>query len=107
MEIMKRKTKNLVGFVDDLLLFAQSLGRAQALLNAIQEFELWRGLKVSRKKTCAMVIERLGAGQRQLRETLVYTGQEVTLLAPSMSCRYLGVWSTPTGDMSDTKERIF
>jgi hypothetical protein len=24
-----------------------------------------------------------------------------------MSCRYLGVWGTPTGDMSDTKGRIF
>ena len=66
---------NLIGFVDDLSLFAQSLGGAQALLNAIQEFELWCGLKVNRKKTCAMVIERLGAGQRQSRETLVYMGQ--------------------------------
>jgi hypothetical protein len=24
-----------------------------------------------------------------------------------MSCRYLGVWGTPTGDISDRKERIF
>jgi hypothetical protein len=54
-----------------------------------------------------MVIEGLGAGQRQLRETLVYMGQAVTFLVPSMSCRYLGVWGTPTGDMSDTNERIF
>ena len=54
-----------------------------------------------------MVFERLGAGQRQSRETLVYMGQAVTFLAPSMSCRYLGVWGTPTGDVSDTKERIF
>jgi hypothetical protein len=30
----------------------------------------------------------------------------VTFLATSMSCRYLGVWGTPTGNMSDTKERI-
>jgi hypothetical protein len=46
---------NLIGFVDDLSLFAQTLGGAQALLEAIQEFELWSGLKVNRKKTCAMV----------------------------------------------------
>ncbi len=40
---------NLIGFVDDLSLFAQTLrgafaqtlGGAQALLEAIQEFELW------------------------------------------------------------------
>ena len=41
--------------------------------------------------------------------TLVYMGQEVTFLAPSTACRYLGVWGTgaPTGDMSNMKERIF
>ncbi len=48
---------NLIGFVDDLSLFTQTLGGAQALLEAIQEFELWSGLKVNRKKTYAMVIE--------------------------------------------------
>ena len=31
---------NLIGFVDDLSLFAQTLGGAQALLEAIREFEL-------------------------------------------------------------------
>jgi hypothetical protein len=41
---------NLIGFVDDLSLFAQTLGGAQALLEAIREFELWSGLKVNRKK---------------------------------------------------------
>jgi hypothetical protein len=98
---------NLIGFVDDLSLFAQTLGGAQALLEAIREFELWSGLKVNRKKTCAMVVERRGKSQCQMDETLVYMGQEVTFLAPSTACRYLGVWGTPTGDMSSTKERIF
>jgi hypothetical protein len=98
---------NLIGFVDDQTLFAQTLGGAQALVEAIQEFELWCGLRVNRGKTVAMVVERRGTGQRQMSETLVYMGQEVTFLAPSTSCRYLGVWGTPTGDMSNTKERIF
>jgi hypothetical protein len=100
---------NLIGFVDGLSLFAQTLGGSQSLLEAIQEFELWCGLKVNRNSTtmaCAMVVERLGAGQHQMSETLVYMGQEVTFLAPSASCRYFGVWGTPTGDMSDTKERF-
>jgi len=61
---------NLIGFVDDLSLFTQTLGGAQALLEAIQEFELWSGLKVNRKKTCAMVVELQGTGQRQTDETL-------------------------------------
>jgi hypothetical protein len=94
---------NLIGFVDDLSLFAQTLGGAQAL----REFELWSGLKVNRKKTCAMVVERRGKSQCQMDETLVYMGQEVTFLAPSTACRYLGEWGTPTGDMSNTKTRIF
>ena len=54
-----------------------------------------------------MVVERRGKNQCQMHETLVYMGQEVTFLAPSTACRYLGVWGTPTGDMSNTKERIF
>jgi hypothetical protein len=90
-------------FVDDLSLFAQTLGGAQALLEAIQEFGLWCGLKVNRKKTCAMVVERRGTGQHQMDETLVYMGREVTFLAPSTACRYLGVWGTPTGEISNTK----
>jgi hypothetical protein len=73
----------------------------------LYEFELWSGLKVNRKKTCAMVVERRGKNQCQMDETLVYMGQEVTFLAPSTACRYLGVWGTPTGDMSSTKEKIF
>ena len=91
---------NLIGFVDDLSLFTQTLGGAHALLEAIQEFELWSGLKVNRKKTCAMIIEQQGSGQCQTDETLIYMGQKVALLAPSVACRYLGVWGTPTGDMS-------
>ena len=97
---------NLTGFVDDLSLFAQTLGGAQALLEAVQEFELWSGLKVNRKKPCGMIVEKKGTSQRQRKEALVYMGQEVTFLAPSTACRYLGVWVTPTGDMSNTKERI-
>ena len=54
-----------------------------------------------------MVIDSLGVGQHRVDETLVYMGHEVTFLAPSASCRYFGVWGTLTGDMSDTKERIF
>jgi hypothetical protein len=54
-----------------------------------------------------MVVELTGKSQCQMDETLVYMGQEVTFLAPSTTCRYLGVWGTPTGDMSNTKERIF
>jgi hypothetical protein len=97
---------NLIGFVDDLSLFAQTLGGAQAILEAIQEFELWCGLKVNRKKTGAMVVELLGTGQQQMGETLVYMGQEVTFLATSAPCRYLGVWGPPQ-EICQTRKRGF
>ena len=54
-----------------------------------------------------MIVEKRDTSQRQRKEALVYMGQEVTFLEPSTACRYLGVWGTPTGDMSNTKERIF
>jgi hypothetical protein len=53
-----------------------------------------------------MVIERPEASPQRSSEILTYMGQAVTFLAPSASCRYLGVWGTPTGDLSDTKARI-
>ena len=64
-------------------------------------------MKVNREKTCLMVNEWRAKSQCQMDETLVYMGQEVTFLAPSTACRYLGVWGTPTGDKSNTKEKIF
>jgi hypothetical protein len=75
--------------VDDLSLFAQTLGGAQALLEAIQEFELWSGLKVNRKKTCAMVVERQGTGQRQIDETLVYMGRKERIFKRTEEARDL------------------
>jgi hypothetical protein len=53
-----------------------------------------------------MIIERQGSGQCQTDETLTYMGQKVALLAPSVACRYLGVWGTLTGDMSVTKREF-
>ncbi len=50
---------NLIGFVDDLSLFAQTLG-------AVQEFELWSGLKVNRKKT--MIVEKRDTSQPRGRK---------------------------------------
>jgi len=39
-------------------MFAQSWRGAQALLNTVQMFEEWSGLRVNQKKTCAMIIGR-------------------------------------------------
>ena len=43
-----------IGFVDDCSLFAQTTGGMQVLMNTVQEFEEWSGLKVNLKKTCML-----------------------------------------------------
>ena len=97
---------NSIGFVDDLSLFAQSRGGAQALLDTIQEFESWSGLRVNHKKTCVMIIGQ--DTKKAYRDAgLVYQGRPIRTLSPTVACRYLGLWGTANGDMTETKERIF
>ena len=97
---------NSIGFVDDLSLFAQSRGGAQALLDTIQEFESWSGLRVNHKKTCVMIIGQ--DTKKAYRDAgLVYQGRPIRTLSPTVACRYLGLWGTANGDMTDTKKRIF
>jgi hypothetical protein len=98
---------NLIGFVDDQTLFAQTLGGAQALVEAIQEFELWCGLRVNRGKTVAMVVERRGTGQRQMSETLVYMGQRGDLLGTLDVVQILGgVGNTHRGYVKHERENL-
>ena len=96
---------NSIGFVDDLSLFAQSRAGAQALLDKIQMFEEWSGLRVNQKKTSAMIISRADR-QGQDSMPLTYQGHPITTLASTSSVRYLGLWGTACGDMAETKRRI-
>ena len=54
---------NNLAFCGDLTLFAQSGAGAQQLINVIEQFERWSGIKVSLQKTVIMV---LGEEQVQL-----------------------------------------
>ena len=96
---------NSMGFVDDLSLFAQTLQGAQALLNTIQEFEEWSGLRVNRKKTCLMVIED-STKVSLPGEGLEYQGYPIRRVESAEAVRYLGLWGTAAGDMAETKKRI-
>ena len=49
---------NNIGFVDDCSLLAQSTGGMQALMDTVQEFEEWSGMKVNLKKTCVVSARR-------------------------------------------------
>ena len=77
----------------------------QALLDEVQKFEAWSGLKVNRDKTCALI-----AGVRndmtQQQTGLSYNGSAIRILRCDEACRYLGLWSTANGDMSVMKERV-
>ena len=96
---------NSIGFVDDLSLFAQSWGGAQALLDTVQMFEEWSGLRVNQKKTCAMIIGRADCPGQEYKP-LSYQGHPITMLPSESPVRYLGLWGTAHGDMAETKRRI-
>ena len=96
---------NSMGFVDDLSLFAQTLQGAQALLDTIQDFEEWSGLRVNQKKTCLMVIEdstKISPPGTELK----YQGYPIRKSESAAAVRYLGLWGTAAGDMAETKKRI-
>ena len=96
---------NSIGFVDDLSLFAQSRAGAQALLDKIQMFEEWSGLRVNQKKTSAMIISR---ADRQGQDSMPpsYQGHPITTLAATTTARYPGSWGTAWGDKGDEESRI-
>jgi hypothetical protein len=96
---------NNMAFADDLSLFAQSTGDMQVLLDEVQKFEAWSGLKVNRDKTCAL-IAGVKSDTTQQRTGLSYNGSAIRILRCDEACRYLGLWSTANGDMSEMKERV-
>ena len=76
------------------------------MLDTIQEFESWSGLRVNHKKTCVMIIGQ--DTKKAYRDAgLMYQGRPIRTLSPTAACRYLGLWGTANGDMTETKERIF
>jgi len=96
---------NNMALADDLSLFAQSPGDIQILLNEVQKFEAWNGLKVNRAKTCALI----AGGQSDMamqQEGFSYNGSAIRLLKRDEACRYLGLWSTANGNMTVMKERV-
>ena len=96
---------NNMAFADDLSLFAQSTGDMKILLNDVQKFETWSGLKVNLDKTCALIAgERNNIAKQQAGHS--YNGSAIRILKREEACRYLGQWSTANGDMSVMKERV-
>ena len=96
---------NNIGFVDDCSLFAQTTGGMQVLMNTVQEFEEWSGLKVNLKKTCMLIIDGCKK-RRKILGRVTFRGEPIKTLKETESCRYLGFWGTANGDMTVTKEKV-
>ena len=77
----------------------------QVLLDEVQKFEAWSGFKVNRDKTCAL-IAGVKNDTTQQQAGLSYNGSAIRTLRGDEACRYLGLWSTANGDMSEMKERV-
>ena len=68
-----------------MTLFAQSGAGAQQLINVIEQFERWSGIKVSLQKTVIMVL-----GEEQVGVKLKYRDHEVSKTDNTESVSYLG-----------------
>ena len=97
---------NNLMFCDDMSLFAQTRQGMQQLLNGVEEFEEWSGIRVNIKKTMVMAVD----GDKKRREGRIevkYRGKRLRQLESHEACRYLGFWATPNGDFTRTKEIVF
>jgi len=95
---------NNIAFMDDITTLTQDNTGSQILLDTIQEFEDWSNMRLNLGKTVVMDIDR-GSGQQD-PPTLTYKGRQVKAFQAEDSCRHLGFWATPNGDMVKTKQRV-
>ena len=96
---------NNIAFMDDITTLAQDSTGSQILLNAIQEFEDWSNMRLNLGKTVVIDIDG-GSGQLDPPK-LTYKQRTVKTFQAAESCRHLGFWATPNGDMAKTKQRVF
>jgi hypothetical protein len=95
---------NNIAFMDDITTLAQDNTGSQILLDAIHEFEDWSNTRLNLGKTVVMDIDG-GSGQQD-PPTLKYKGRPVKAFQAKDSCRHLGFWATPNGDLAKTKQRV-
>jgi len=74
-------------------------------MDAVQEFEFWSNTKLNMTKTVAMNIN--DEGEEKDPPQITYKQKPIKVLKAKESCRHLGFWATPDGDMTSTKKRVF
>jgi hypothetical protein len=95
---------NHVAFMDDITVVTQDDPGSQVLMDAVQEFEFWSNTKLNMTKTVAMRIN--GGVEEKDPPQVTYKQKPIKVLQATESCRHLGFWATPDGDMTSTKERV-
>ena len=95
---------NHVAFMDDITVVAQDDLGSQVLMDAVQEFEFWSNTKLKLTKTVAMSIN--GGGEEKDPPQVTYKRKPIKVSQATVSCRHLGFWATPNGDMTSTKGRV-
>jgi hypothetical protein len=95
---------NHVAFMDDITVVAQDDLGSQVLMDAVQDFEFWSNTKLNMTKTVAMSIH--GGGEEKDPPRVTYKQKPIKVFQATESCRHLGFWATPNGDMTSTKGRV-
>jgi hypothetical protein len=95
---------NNVAFMDDVTVLVQDDTGGQILLDATHEFEVWSNTKLNLSKTVVVDIDG-GSGEVD-SPNLTYNQQPIKVLQATESCRHLGFWATPNGNMTVTKHRV-
>ena len=88
----------------DITVLAQDNTGGQVLLDATQEFETWSNMRLNLNKTVVVDIDG-GSGEVDPPQ-LTYHQRPVKVFKATESCRHLGFWATPNGNMAATKQRV-
>jgi hypothetical protein len=95
---------NDIAFMDDVTVLVQDDEGGQILLDATHEFEAWNNTKLNLSKTVVVDIDE---GCRDVDPPkLTYNQQSIKVFQATESCRHLGFWATPDGNMAVTKHGV-
>ena len=93
-------------FSDDMTLLVQNETKMQQLMNNVQEFETWSGIRVNTTKTNLMTVDGItDNGTDEIRVT--YKDEPLTITPESETVRYLGFCATPNGNMQSRMDLVF
>ena len=75
----------------------------QTLLQQVEKFESWSGIKLNPKKTEAMYV---GPNQTEQKQQLWYNGGALRINSEDEIYRLLGYYATADGDFTETKRKV-